>query len=303
MFQTLQHRFTDSKVNQYRKEIRTCVRLGASWPDRLRLAAATLEFHAANLGGAAGPGAALPPSRYSVKLGSQVADLSLRRRSGDFFVLHETFTSAAYTIPAKWLGRVATVVDLGANVGLTTLFFAQSFPDATYVCVEPSPANAAVLRRNVAWLGARAEVIEAAVSGHSGQVAFDDNRPSYDGHIASPGQTGRMVRCCTLDEIVASCGLDRIDLLKIDIEGAEREVLRRNPACLSNVGIIIIELHGDYSLSDLENDLAPLGFTVIPPGSRHGNAMVIAVSQSYSASRSDAIMSPCAQRFELSSRA
>lgn len=268
-----------SKLRQYWKEIRTCVRLGASWPDRMRLAAATLEFHAANLAGL--------PSRdrqgavpYRIRLGNRVIDLWLRRRSGDFFILHEIFTCAAYTIPGKWLGRAATVVDLGANVGLTTLFFAQFFPEARYACVEPNPANAAVLRRNVAWLGARAEVIEAAVSDHSGQVAFDDSGPSYDGHIAGSGQTGRLVPCCTLDQIVASCGLDWIDLLKIDIEGAEREVLRGNPACLSNVGAIIIELHGDYPFSDFEKDVAPLGFTVIPPGSRHGNAMVIAVSRS-----------------------
>jgi FkbM family methyltransferase len=170
-------------------------------------------------------------------------------------------------------------VDLGANVGLTTLFLAQSFPEARYVCVEPNPANAAVLRRNVAWLGARAEVIEAAVTDYSGQVAFTDSEPSYNGHIAGPGQTGHMVRCCTLDEIVASRGLGRIDILKIDIEGAERDVLRSNPACLSNVGLIIIELHDDYSLSDFGKDLAPLGFTVIPPGPQHDNAMVIAVSR------------------------
>lgn len=279
MFQAQQHRLAATKPYQYRKEIGTCLRLGATWPDRLGLAAATLDFHVSNLAGLAGPDAARTPGQFSVRLGREVADLWLRRRSGDFFILHEIFTCAAYRMPEKWLGRVATVVDLGANVGLTTQFFAQSFPEARYVCVEPNPANAAVLRRNVAWLGARAEVIEAAVTDYSGQIAFDDNRPSYDGHIAAAGRTGRMVRCCTLDEIVASCGLDRIDLLKIDIEGAEREVLRSSAACLQKVGTIIIELHGDYSLSDFEKDVAPLGFTVIPPGTQHGNAMVIAVAR------------------------
>lgn len=269
-----------ARPSQYRDEIRTCVRLGASWPDRLRLAAATLEFHAANLAGSAGPGAARALDRYRVRLGSQVTDLWLRRRSGDFFVLHEIFTSAAYRIPAEWLGPVQTVVDLGANVGLTTLFFAQFFPDARYVCVEPQPVNAALLRLNAGCLGPRAEVIEAAVTDRSGQATLHDSGPSYACHIAS--ETGLLacpvVRCCTLDEIVTSCGLDWIDLLKIDIEGAERDVFRRAPACLGKVGVMIIELHGDYPLREFEKDVAPLGFTVIPPGSPHGNAMVIAVS-------------------------
>jgi len=264
------------RSSQYRNEIRTCSRLGARWPDRLRLAAATLEFHAANLVGSAGPGPAHAPDHYRVRLGSHEADLWLRRRSGDFFILHETFTLHAYRIPNNWLGQVQTIVDLGANVGLTTLFFTQFFPKARYVCVEPNPANAAVLRRNLACLGSRAEVIEAAVADRSGQVLFDDSGQSYAGHIAD--ETCRMVRSCTLDEVVTACGLDRIDLLKIDIEGAERDVLHGAPACLEKVGVMIIELHGDYPLSAFEKDVAPLGFTVIPPGSPHGNAMVIAAS-------------------------
>jgi FkbM family methyltransferase len=253
------------------------VRLGASWPDRLRLAGATLEFHASNFARPGRPSAAPTPDRYRVQLGGRVTDLWLRRRSGDFFVLHEVFTSAVYQFPRKWLGDPATVVDLGANVGLTTLFFAQFFPEARYICVEPNPANAAILRRNVAWLGARAQVIEAAVSDRSGQVSFDDTLPSYDGHIASGIglQAFPLVRACTLDEIVASCGLARIDLLKIDIEGAERDVFARSPDCLSQVGVIIIELHRGYALADFEKDVAPLGFTVIPPGSAHGNAMLM----------------------------
>lgn len=267
-----------TKLRQYWKEIRTCIRLGAGWLDRARLAAATLDFHAANLAGLQSRDRQ-EAAPYRVRLGKETVDLWLRRRTGDFFILHEIFTCAIYRIPEKWVGRMETVVDLGANVGLTTQFFAQFFPEARYVCVEPNPANTKVLRRNVAWLGTRAEVIEAAVTDYSGQTAFDDAQPSYDGHIAPAGQTGRMVRCCTLEEIVTSCGLDRIDLLKIDIEGAEREVLRSSAACLRKVGTIIIELHGNYSLSDFEKDVAPLGFSVIAPGSRHGNAMVVAVAR------------------------
>jgi FkbM family methyltransferase len=273
-----------TKLHQYWKEICTCIRLGARWSDRLRLVAATLDFHVANLAGlrSCECEVAVP---YRVRLGTQAVDLWLRRRTGDFFILHEIFTCAVYSIPEEWAGHVATVVDLGANVGLTTLFVAQTFPDARYVCVEPNPANAAVLRRNVAWLGERAEVIEVVVTDHSGQIAFDDARPSYDGHIAVSGQTGRMVQCCTLDEIVTSCDLDRIDLIKIDIEGAEREVVRSSAACLRKVKTIIIELHGDYSLSDFEKDVTPLGFTVVPPGSQHGNAMVIAVARPLDSAR------------------
>jgi len=266
------------KLKTHYKELRTCLRLGATWRDRVRLAAGTLEFHAANLAGWDGRHARQTPDRYGIRLEAGASDVWLRCRSGDLFILHEIFTCAAYRIPHACLGRVRTVVDLGANVGLTTLFFAQLFPEARYICVEPNPANAALLRRNTAWMGSRAEVIEAAVGAHSGQVSFDDSGWSWGGHIAEPGRPGRMVRCCTLDEIVSECGIGRIDLLKVDIEGAECDVLRSSGASLRKVGMIVIELHGAYGLADFARDVAAFGFSVMPPGSPAGNAMPLAVS-------------------------
>ncbi len=259
-------------------EARTCARLGATWRDRVRLTGATLEFHAANLTGSAGRAAEPVPGRYCIRLQSGATDLWLRRRSGDIFILHETFTCAAYRIPHTWLGQVRTVVDLGANIGLATLFFAQLFPDARYVCVEPNPANAALLRQNTGWMGSRADVVEAAVGARSGQVSFDDSGWSWGGHIAETGRPGRSVRCCTLDEIVCTSNIGHIDLLKIDIEGAERDVLRSSGASLRKVGMIVIELHGDYVVADFARDVAPFGFTVIPPGSQTGNGMPLAVA-------------------------
>jgi FkbM family methyltransferase len=269
--------FRRLKAVHYR-EAKTCARLGAAWWDRLRLAGATLEFHGANLAGPADHGTRSAAGRYRVRLQSGTRDLWLRRRSGDIFILHEVFTFAAYRIPYAWLGRVRTVVDLGANVGLTTLYFSQLFPAARYVCVEPNPANADLLRRNTAWMGLRAEVVEAAVGSRSGQVLFDDSGWSWGGHVAEAGQPGRPVRCCTLDEIVSASDIDHIDLLKVDVEGAEREVLRSSASSLRKVGMIVIELHGDYGLADFARDVVPLGFTVVPPGSPAGNTMPMAVA-------------------------
>jgi hypothetical protein len=127
-------------------------------------------------------------------------------------------------------------------------------------------------------MGSRAEVVEAAVGTRSGLVSFDDSGWSWGGHIAASGYPGRPVRCCTLDEVVSTFDLDHIDLLKIDIEGAERDVLRSCGASLGKVGMIVIELHGDYALADFTRDVSPLGFTVIPPNSSAGNLMPLAVA-------------------------
>jgi FkbM family methyltransferase len=221
--------------------------------------------------------AAKTPDIFTIKLGVKTIDLRLRRRSGDLFILHEIFTYTTYDVGPTFHDHVTTFLDLGAHIGLTTLYFAQMFPNARYVCVEPNSANVPLLRENVAWLGSNAFVLEAAVSDRSGFQPFDDSGKSYSGHIADSEDCGR-VRSYTLDDVVALSGLEFIDILKIDIEGAERDVLRCAPNCLSRVKLIVAELHGDYSLAIFSRDLSSLGFTVIPPGSKHGNQLVVALS-------------------------
>ena len=264
-------------LNQYLHEIRTCGQLGATWGSRARLAAATMEFHVANFlhwnHTDAGPSA----TGYRVCLRHGPADLQLRRRSGDLFILHEIFTTECYRLPDNLVQHPATIVDLGANIGLTTLFFSQQFPNARYVCVEPSHANARILRKNVAVLGDGAQVIEAAISDQSGEATFDDTGWSWGGRLTADGQPGRIVRSCTMDDIITSCRLEKIDLLKVDVEGAEKQLFRQTPKWLGQVRSIIIELHDGYSLRDFQSDVAPAGLTVIPPASVHGNEMVMAV--------------------------
>ncbi len=265
-------------MHQYLHEMRTCLKLGANYSTRARLAAATLQFHLSNFMNWDQRRADTAVVNYRVELENGKTDFWLRPRTGDFFILHEIFTNTCYRLPEALVERAATIMDLGANIGMTTLFFSQYFPDAKYICVEPNPANTAVLRRNLSSLGDRAEVIEAAISDSSGQSTFDDSGWSWGGHLIDNADSGRPIRCCTVDQILAESRVGTIDLLKVDVEGAERRIFRNTPAWLARVRCMIVELHDGYSLSDFERDVFPAGFTIVPAGSAYGNSMVMAVS-------------------------
>jgi FkbM family methyltransferase len=218
---------------------------------------------------------------YSLKLGNRRISVGLRTYNGDLFVFHEIFLSKCYWIPPHWLaeGEVKTVVDLGAHLGFTTLFFSQYFPAAHYVCIEPNPANVALLRQNVVALRQNVHVVEGAVGGAASVQQFDTTGASWQGRLIAGQGDGHAVRCLNIPEIQAMTGFSRIDLLKVDIEGAERLLFHSSPDWLKQVKVIVIELHDGYGIDAFQADIAPMGLIAIPARSSYGNQMTCAVAQ------------------------
>lgn len=253
-------------------EARFCLALGAGPTDRLRLLKSTLSFHLANhLPLPRGESAVAGARRHRVRLGDRVESLWLRPRTGDWFVLHEVLRLGTYRLPRSITDGVEYVVDLGANIGLTALWYARAMPAARLACVEPGRDNAALLRRNVGWLGERVTVVEAAVGPSRGTAEFLEAE-TWGGRLApvGAGRRGYPVELLDVPAILERARFPRIDLLKLDIEGAERELLGSGDrSWLRGVRALIIELHGDYTLEALARDLAPHGLEVRGPGPEH----------------------------------
>ena len=280
----MHRKLSKAKVVQYLRELRLCWRMGVDSKNRLALAAATCRFHLANGFSAQALPAPNPPASYRIHIGPLTSELWLRTYGGDLFVFHEVFLSQCYWVPPQWVMErpVTTVVDLGANIGLTTLFLSQYFPTARYVCVEPNPDNLFLLRQNVAVLQEKVHVIEGAISESSGSALFDASGAAWQGHLLGNQQRGLAVRCYSMPDLMAETTLDTIDILKVDIEGAEQHLFRDPDAWLHRVRMIVIELHAPYSLDAFARDVKRLGFRVIPPDSRYGNRMIFALSSKVS---------------------
>lgn len=170
------------------------------------------------------------------------APFRLRMDGGsDIATFDEVIVDRCYDLPFEL--APTTIIDAGANIGLTAAYFAVTYPDATIVTIEPDPSNFELLQHNVAPY-ANVHPVRAAVWTSSGTVRLGDPRNGPRGfRVDDAAPRGFDVDAVTLVEIMDRFGMDTVDLLKIDVEGAEVELFADPSAWIDRVGAIAIELH------------------------------------------------------------
>lgn len=144
-----------------------------------------------------------------------------------------------------------TVLDIGANVGDYTVWAAWS--GARVYAFEPEPRNIDRLKANVQLNGLdrRVVVVPEALFSHSGQIQLSFSNQSAGGHTVGGG-AGTLVSCITLEDFLAREHIDMVDILKIDVEGAEYEIFGQiSPQVFAKVKGIVGEYH--MSLADEPN--------------------------------------------------
>ncbi len=145
----------------------------------------------------------------------------------------------------------AVIVDVGANTGQSAALFSRLFPRATILAIEPFDASYNAIRArglqrvrpHLAAVGARNG---SAVLHVNSQSATNSLLPANsEGQRLFPGQIEQVstvkVEMVTLDSFATREGIDRIDLLKIDVQGTELEVLRGSESVLPRVHVVQIE--------------------------------------------------------------
>jgi FkbM family methyltransferase len=166
------------------------------------------------------------------------------------FSIQEIFNEETYHLPDCEGSRV--IVDLGANIGVYSLYASWKYPAAKIYAIEPDLDNAKQLMDNVALngLNTRIAVVRMAVSATEGNVLLFRNPDSSRGHTLarrSEGELGLIVESKSLEELFEAYKIDSCDLLKMDIEGAEYEVLYGcKPEFLRKIRAMAIEFHPFY---------------------------------------------------------
>jgi FkbM family methyltransferase len=168
----------------------------------------------------------------------------LRPNTSDEAMYSQIFLNDEY----GYLGMMrppTIIVDAGANIGLSSIYFANKYKDAMIIAIEPDGNNFYVLERNTV-LYKNIFPVKAALWPQEGMVSLRDpglGECAYQTYRNYASVEKNNIRCVTVDSILLNYGIDHIDLLKIDIEGAETEVFNDQCDWLSKVKVLIIELH------------------------------------------------------------
>jgi FkbM family methyltransferase len=176
-------------------------------------------------------------------------------------VMTEVFVSREYELAADQDARV--VLDLGSNIGLSILYFHLRCPEAVIVGVEPDPETFRRLEVNTAHLP-RVRLVNAAVAAQAGVVQLYSSGRSWETSLYPRDHllTRTQVVARTADDVMSSLGLTRADVIKVDIEGAEVEVLP-TAKIVRSARAIVFEYHAEYADVTVFDLIATLsGFSV-----------------------------------------
>lgn len=159
----------------------------------------------------------------------------------------------------------ATVVDVGANVGFYSLLASRLVgPAGVVVAVEPDPRNVHFLQRHIALNHATNVVVIAAAAGdRSGSARFRAGPNRSMGRLSDGGEVE--VELTTLDQIRGTLGGRRVDVMKLDVEGAEGMVLAGATELLrQDRPIILLATHGEQERADCLSLLRECEYAVTP---------------------------------------
>ena len=177
----------------------------------------------------------------------------LRIYAGDIEIFYEIFYKEIYKLPCTKNNNV--IVDAGANVGFATLYFLKEVPNASVFCIEPDPENFVFLKKNLHEEIERGQVTIAlaALSGKDGVVNLMSKHFKYNSQISDEyiGNSEEVVSF-NPTTFFNKFNIERVDLCKIDIEGAEESIFKSDLSWLNIVKEIIIEFHSPQ--------IAKLGF-------------------------------------------
>lgn len=178
----------------------------------------------------------------------------------------QVFLFDEYELGRLHLPPGAVVLDVGANVGFFSWKVHSALPEARVFAFEPERDNLSRLRKVFATLGIQGGVVPAACSDREGTATLYRHNtvthPLDPGmHPEIPAEARETVPVTTLDSFCRGQGIDRVDLIKIDVEGLEGKVLRGARRILARTRAVVLEYHSPRRLAQCRDLLEDAGFS------------------------------------------
>jgi FkbM family methyltransferase len=178
----------------------------------------------------------------------------IRPSHTDFAVFGKIFFRDEYR-PKQTLGDVKTIIDAGANVGYSSLWFSREYPQARIFAIEPDPVNFVQLSRNCGHVK-NIHLINSALWGEKQILSLQfEHKSKYLGSWGTrtipqklaANTVNIQVQAISIDDIMKEYNLEYLDYVKMDIEGAEYEVFdSSNTKWLSRTQLLVAEFHDAF---------------------------------------------------------
>lgn len=196
--------------------------------------------------------------------------LKIRPRTPDIRVAFSSLVDKEYGDIE--LEQVAVIIDGGANIGTSAIAFALQYPNATVIAIEPEAENFGILCENVrSWTNIKP--LQAALAADNGERPLLNRGTGPWGYTITDsrqtvGDLGQTTTCLSIDTIIEQFHISSIDILKLDIEGGEKEVLEGSDRWIDKVRVFVAELH-DRIVPGC-NEAFNLATTAFPVKSKRG---------------------------------
>ena len=183
---------------------------------------------------------------YERQANTPTGPIYLRLKTSDLNAYDKIFLQNDYDFPVNSVPSV--IVDAGANIGFASIYFARRYPNAKIIAIEPELSNFKLLEKNVRPLKNITPVHAALWREDTTMDVVDPGIGHWGFQVAANGDAGSAARiekveALSIPTLMRRYGLDWIDILKVDIEGAEKELFESAPGWIDKVQTVMIELH------------------------------------------------------------
>ncbi len=167
-------------------------------------------------------------------------------RQQDTWIVPSFFVNEEYRLPPIKDFQPKLILDGGGNIGCAAVYFANKYPAAQIYSVEPEKDNFKLLTFNTAFYD-NIHPIKSALWNKETFIRVEDRGFGVGGFMTfeTTADAAAAFQTTTVSKLLADSGFEEIDILKIDIEGAEKEVFAAPDVdeWLPKVKVLIIELH------------------------------------------------------------
>jgi FkbM family methyltransferase len=168
---------------------------------------------------------------------------SMRDNAYDFATFEEVILRETYNVPMDFTPRY--IIDGGGNIGLTAAYFATRFPEASIITLEPDRDNFSLLQKNTSPYK-NIITLNSGLWWRSAELIVKDTGLGNNGFVVEEVEqkTSDSVPALSIEDIMLQQGWNHIDMVKLDVEGSEKEIFSSGyQNWLPKTRVLIVEVH------------------------------------------------------------